>query len=160
MLIFGWEVIALVLLTSRLKNNRGSALVLMIILIPVFLLIVGMIVDIGRAFVIKEELNKACMIAAEEASKCIDIDIAESSGTNNLSGEYSDTINYSFYNNYKNKSYSRINYLNHNISGGTNNPRYIEVLCEAEVDCFFLKLISIDSIRVHSKANGRLRRIK
>ncbi|HAJ94880.1 MAG TPA: hypothetical protein DCP02_01485 [Actinobacteria bacterium] len=160
MLIFGWVVIILVRLTSKLKNNRGSTLVLMIILIPVFLLIVGMIVDIGRAFVIKEELNKACMIAAEETSKCININIAESSGTNNLSGEYSNTINYYFYNNYKDKSYSRINYLDHNISGGTNNPKYIEILCEAEVDCFFLKLISIDSIKVHSKANGRLRRIK
>ena len=147
-------------LIFRLKNTRGSTLVLMIILIPVFLLIVGMIVDIGRAFVIKEELNKACMIAAEEASKCIDIGIAESSGTNNLSEEYSSTINSSFYNNYKDKSYSKINYLNHTISGGIDNPRYIEVLCEAEIDCFFLKLVSIDTIKVHSKANGRLRRIK
>ena len=150
----------MVRLIFRLKNTRGSTLVSMIILIPVFLLIVGMIVDIGRAFVIKEELNKACMIAAEEASKCIDIGTAESSGTNNLSGEYSSTINSSFYNNYKDKSYSKINYLNHNISGGINNPRYIEVLCEAEIDCFFLKLVSIDTIKIHSKANGRLRRIK
>lgn len=160
MLIFGWVVIVLVRLAFKLKNNKGSTLALIIILIPVFLLIVGMVVDIGRAFVIKEELNKACMIAAEEASKCIDMEIAESSGTNNLSGEYSNIIDYSFYNNYKDKSYSKINYLDHNISGSINNPRYIEVLCEVEIDCFFLKLISIDSIKVHSKANGRLRRIK
>lgn len=69
MRIPGWVVIILAVLSSRTKSNGGSVFVLIVIIIPIFLLITGMITDIGRAFIIKEELNKACMIAAEEASK-------------------------------------------------------------------------------------------
>jgi hypothetical protein len=147
-------------LSSRAKTNKGSAFVLVVVIIPIFLLITGMITDIGRAFVIKEELNKACMIAAEEASKCINIDTAEDYGINNLSGEYSNIINSFFYNNLTSRTHCQINNLDYSVYGGIRNPKYIQVICEAEVDCFFLKLISIESIKVHAIANGRLRSIK
>jgi hypothetical protein len=160
MLISGWAVITLAGSNFRMKDKKGSILVLVIILLPVFLLILGMIVDIGRAFVLKEELNKACMIAAEEASKCIDIEAAEYSGKNNLSSEYTEVIDYFFYSNYEKNPYSRIKHLEHNIYGGAGNPKYIEVSSEAEIDCFFLKIISIKNIKVHSEANGRLKRIR
>lgn len=123
-------------------------------------MITGMVVDIGRAFIIKEELNKACMIAAEEAAKSIDIDAAEEYGNNTLSSNYNEIINDFFYNNFPERDNCRINYLDHSVSGGINNPRYIEVSSEAEVQCYFLKLVSINNIKVHSSANGRLRRIK
>jgi hypothetical protein len=153
-------VILLAELNSKIISNKGSIFILIAIIIPIFLLITGMITDIGRAFVIKEELNKACMIAAEEASKCINIDAAEDYGINNLSGEYSSTINNFFYNNFTDKTHCQINYLDYSVSGSIGNPKYIEVMCEAQVDCHFLKLISIESIKVHSVANGRLRKIK
>jgi len=146
--------------SSRLKKECGAVYILIILLMPVFLMITGMVIDIGRAFVIKEELNKACMITAEEASKSIDIDIAEEYGSNTLSDNYNEIISDFFYHNFPERDNCRINYLNHSISGGTDNPRYIEVSCEAEVQCYFLRLVSIDSIKVHSMANGRLRRIK
>jgi hypothetical protein len=146
--------------SSRLKKECGSVFVFIIILVPIFLMMTGMVVDIGRAFIIKEELNKACMIAAEEAAKCIDIDSAEEYGNNTLSNNYNEIINVFFYHNFPERDNCQINYLDHSVSGGTDNPRYIEVSCEAEVQCYFLKLVSIDSIKVHSMANGRLRRIK
>jgi hypothetical protein len=156
----GLAVIVMAVLNFKMRDKKGSTIVLVIILLPVFILILGMIIDIGRAFVLKEELNKACMIAAEEASKCIDIEAAEYSGKNNLSEEYSEVIKYFFHSNYQGNPYSRIKRLENDISGGSGNPKYIEVACEAEIDCFFLKIISIRNIKVHSEANGRLRRIK
>ena len=146
-------------LNSRLKNSSGSAIVLITILLPIFLLIIGMVVDIGRAFICREELNKACMIAAEESSKCINIEIAQNHGSNTLLDCYADKVYYFFYSNYEEKPNSRINYLNYSVFDNLANPKYIEVSCEAEIDCFFLKLISIENIKVHSRANGRLRRI-
>ena len=150
----------MVRLNSKMKKESGSALVLMILMIPLFLLIVGFVIDIGRAFVIKEELNKACLIAAEEASKYIDIDIAEEFGNNTLSAGYQDLIKEYFYYNFSERDNFQLNYIDHSIYGGIDNPKYIEINCEGEVDCFFLKVISIQKIRVHSTALGRLRRIK
>ena len=147
-------------LNSKIKKENGSALVLTAIMIPLFFLIAGFVIDIGRAFLIKEEMNKACMIAAEEASKYIDIDAAEEYGINTLSDGYNNIIQEFFYYNFSERENFRINYLNHSISGGIDNPKYIEVSCEGEVNCFFLKLIAIEKIKVHSTAKGRLRRIK
>ena len=146
-------------LNSRFKNNSGSVIILIAMLLPIFLLIIGMVVDIGRAFICREEINKACMIAAEESSKSINIEIAQNHGSNVLSDDYADRVYYFFYNNYTEKPNSRINYLSYYVLDNLTNPKYIEVSCEAEIDCFFLKLISIENIKVHSKANGRLRRI-
>jgi hypothetical protein len=146
-------------LNSRLKNNKGSAIIFIAILLPIFLLIIGMVVDIGRAFTCKEEINRACMIAAEESSKYINIEMAQNYGINNLSEDYTKEVYYFFNNNYSEKPNSRINYLGYSVQDSLANPKYIEVSCEAEIDCFFLKLISIENIKVHSKANGRLRRI-
>ena len=91
--------------SSRSQIEKGSALVLIVIVIPIFLLVTGMVIDIGRAFIIKEELNKACMIAAEEASKCINIDIAEEYGINTLSTEYNKIIGDFFYYNFAEKEF-------------------------------------------------------
>ncbi|MBU4292842.1 MAG: pilus assembly protein, partial [Actinobacteria bacterium] len=56
------------------QGSPGNVLIFTAILMPLFILLIGLVTDIGRALVYKEELNKACMIAAEEACKKIDID--------------------------------------------------------------------------------------
>ena len=147
-------------LNFKLRSNKGSTLVLVVLLLPIFILLAGMVIDIGRAFLYKEELNKACMIAAEEASKSIDLEAAQNYGINKLSDDYIDVLNEYFYRNYKDSPDISLNFMTHNIIGNIDNPKYIEVLAEANVKCFFLKIISIDSITIHTKANGRLRRIK
>ncbi len=144
---------------SNPARNRGSVLLIVAILLPVFILLLGFVVDIGRAFLYKEEINKACMVAAEEASKCIDIEAAQEFGVNRLADNYPDIIYEFFYKNYKDTDCS-INNLQYNVIESIDNPKYIEVYCEADVRCFFLRIISIDNIKVHTKANGRLRRIK
>jgi hypothetical protein len=147
-------------LSFKSEQNRGSVLIIVAILMPVFILLVGFVVDIGRAFLYKEEINKACMIAAEEASKCIDIESAQEFGINKLADNFPDIIYEYFYKNYKDTTGCSINYLTYNVVESLDNPKYIEVYCEADVPCFFLKIISINSVAVHTKANGRLRRIK
>lgn len=119
-----------------------------------------MVIDIGRALACKAELNKACMIAAEEASKCIDIEAAQDLGINKLENNYSGIIYEYFDKNYVGNSSTAVTYLNHRVVGSVNNPKYIEVYCEAKISCIFLKIIGIDHILVHTKAHGRLRRIK
>jgi len=141
-------------------NNKGSVLVLVAMLMPVFILLTGFVVDIGRAFLYKEEINKACMIAAEEASKCIDMEAAQNLGINRLEPDYPDIIYEYFYKNYENPAGCAIKSLDYNVIESIDNPKYIEVYCEADVKCFFLKIISIENITIHTKANGRLRRIK
>lgn len=100
------------------------------------------------------------MIAAEEASKRIDIEAAQELGVNKLAEDYPNIIYEYFYKNYKNVNDCTINNLDYDVIESVNNPKYIEVYCEADVKCLFLKIISINNITIHTKANGRLRRIK
>ncbi|MFA5015337.1 MAG: hypothetical protein WC549_07345 [Actinomycetota bacterium] len=158
--IHGWAVTVMAKSNFNLNSNKGSILIIIALLMPLFIVLIGFVVDIGRAFMYKEEINKACMIAAEEASKSIDINAAQEFGVNRLAEDYSDIINMYFYRNYDNDSGCNINYLSYNVLDNIDNPKYIEVYCEANVECFFLKMISIDNIAIHTKANGRLRRIK
>jgi len=147
-------------LNFSLKVSKGSILVTVAMLMPIFILLTGFVADIGRAFLYKEEINKACMIAAEEASKCIDIEAAQTLGVNRLADNYPDIIYEYFYKNYRDADGCKINDLDYDVIESIDNPKYIEVNCEAEVSCFFLKIISIDNITIHTSANGRLRRIK
>jgi hypothetical protein len=160
MQIHGWEEIVTGRFNFNFYSNKGSVLIITAMMLPIFILVIGMVVDIGRAMVFKEELNKACMIAAEESSRCIDIESAQNFGINKLAGNYPDIIYEYFNKNYEKKDYASINYLNYNVIENADNPKYIEVTCEAKVECFFLKIVGINDILVHCRALGRLRRIK
>jgi hypothetical protein len=139
------------------QGSRGNILIFTAILMPLFILLIGLVTDIGRALVYKEELNKACMIAAQEACKKIDIDYAQSSGNSILDSSFEQDLFKYFEQNYKQKQNFILNYINYDIAGGTGNPKYLEVRCEGQVKCIFLKIIGIDNIKIHSQANGRLR---
>jgi len=160
MQVHGWVVTVMAKSNFNFNSNKGSILIIIALLMPLFILLTGFVVDIGRAFMYKEEINKACMVAAEEASKCIDIDAAQEFGVSRLTEDYSDVISRYFYKNYDNDSGCNINYLSYSVMDNIDNPKYIEVFCEANVECFFLKIISIDNIAIHTMANGRLRKIK
>lgn len=138
---------------KKLKKANASVLIMVAILMPVFMLLTGMIADIGRSLVFKEELNKACMAAAEEASKDIDISIAQNSGKNVLRDDFKDTVSVFFEKNYESRNGCLISYLNYEVIGGLDNPKYIKVSCEGKVRCFFLKIVGINDISVHTQAN-------
>ena len=139
------------------QGSPGNVLIFTAILLPLFILLIGLVTDIGRALVYKEELNKACMIAAEEACKKIDIDYAQSSGNSILDSSFEQDLFKYFEQNYRHKQNFILNYINYDIAGGTGNPKYLEVRCEGQVKCIFLKIVGIENIKIHSQANGRLR---
>src|SRR4030067_2498993 len=114
MLMPGLVVTVMAKSNFNYNSNKGSILIIVALLMPLFILLAGFVVDIGRAFLYKEEINKACMIAAEEASKCIDIEAAQELGVNRLADNYSDIIYEYFYKNYKDTTGCSINYLNYN----------------------------------------------
>jgi len=138
-------------------SSRGNVLIFTAILVPLFILLIGLVTDIGRALVYKEELNKACMIAAEEACKKIDIDYAQSSGNSILESSFEQDLFKYFEQNYEPKQNFILNYINYDVAGGADNPKYLEVRCEGQVKCIFLKITGIENIKIHSRANGRLR---
>jgi len=140
-----------------LKISSGSVLIMAALLMPVIILLTGMIVDIGRAFAFKAELNRACMVASEEATKQINMEIAQKQGENELKQDFDQVIIEYFNKNiYSRKSYS-IDKLDYDVIGGISDPKYIRVTAQASVACFFLKLIGINNIEIHSDACGRLR---
>ncbi|MGM0366694.1 MAG: TadE/TadG family type IV pilus assembly protein [Actinomycetota bacterium] len=141
-------------------RQRGSVLVTIAVLMPVFILMIGFIIDIGRAFTYKADLNKACMIAAEEAAKCIDMQIAMDEGRTVLDEQFKDVLLQYFGNNIQKSRSLKLNSLDYEIIDSMDNPRFIRVFSEAEINCYFLKAVGIDIIRIHSSANGRIRKIK
>jgi hypothetical protein len=142
------------------QGSPGNVLIFTAILMPLFILLIGLVTDIGRALVFKEELNKACMIAAQEACKKIDIDYAQSSGNNILDSSFEQELFKYFEQNYRHKQNFILNYINYDISGGMDNPKYLEVRCEGQIKCMFLKIVGIENIKIHSQANGRLRSLR
>lgn len=144
----------------KLKNEKAASLILMAILMPVFIMLIAFVIDIGGSIMLKEELYKACLISAEEASKIIDLDKAQTEGLNNLGSSFEDIINDYFKKNFKPMKNSSLNNLNYKVADSIENPKYILVTGEANYKTFFLKFIGIENINVHSQAQGRLKRIK
>ncbi len=142
------------------KKDGGTVLVMIAFLLPLFFMLIGMVSDIGNALACRAELNKACMAAAEEVSKQIDMEAAQQNGLNQLASNYGETIYFYFNCNRTPKSSIVIEELNWEVIGGDKNPKYINVYCSAKVECFFLKLIGINDIAIHSNALGRLKSFK
>jgi hypothetical protein len=130
------------------------------IMIPILLMMAGMVIDLGRSFAYKSELNKACMIAAEEASKTIDLEEAQENGKNYLKNDFYHIAKDYFFSNYKQKGYQELQALDISVEPNTKEPRFLKVSCRGISDCFFLRFIGIEDIEVNSNALGRLRRIK
>ncbi len=143
------------------KKETATVLITVAILMPLFMLIIGMTVDIGRAFVYKEEINKACMVSAEEAAKEIEVLTAQQSGFTRLDVQRAQEIAAEYFDrNYLQKSGCSINDFNCSVFDDSSNPKYLQVNCQAKVDCYFLKMFGIESIKVNSAASSRLKSIK
>ena len=142
------------------SSQKGSVLIVSAILLPILLMMAGMVIDLGRSFAYKSELNKACMAAAEEASKTIDLEKAQQSGQNYLENDFYYIARDYFFANYKQKGSQELEILHISVSPSRDEPEFIEVACKGNSSCFFLRLIGIEDITVNSKALGRLRRIK
>ncbi|MDZ7837504.1 MAG: TadE/TadG family type IV pilus assembly protein [Actinomycetota bacterium] len=105
------------------SSNKGSLLVSMAVIMPIFILLIGFIVDIGRALVVKDNLNQACMVAAEEAAKSIDINKASEDGLVILSDNYEEIAIKYFKDNLKENNFLDIIYIRCEVSDSIDNPR-------------------------------------
>lgn len=143
-----------------LKNEKASSMILSAVLLPVFVMLIAFVIDIGGSMMLKEELYKACLISAEEASKAIDLDKAQTEGLNNLNADFEQVINDYFQKNFKPVKNASLSNLDYEVIDSIENPKYILVAGEVQYKTFFLKIIGIENINVHSQAQGRLRRIK
>jgi Flp pilus assembly protein TadG len=145
---------------SKASIKNGSVMTFFALLLPVFILLTGFVIDIGRAFVLKSELNKACLIAAQEASRCVDLEKAMDDGSNIIRGDYSLILREFFYKNFYQRQDFSITSLDHSIGGSRDDPRYVQVSAKANSHCFFLRMIGIEYIVVNAEGIGRLRKIK
>ncbi len=156
----GWEEITLGKSKYKNKDQQGSVLITVAVLSLILILATGLVIDLGKAFMFKAELNKACMVAAEESIKCVDLYQAENYGKNILADDFEEVLLDFFYKNIHNKDALKIQKINYDVVEGIENPKYIKVFCTADIDCVFLKIIGINKITVNSFSNGRLRRLK
>ncbi len=145
---------------KKLKNEEAGTLITSAMLLPIFILLIAFIVDIGGALMLKENLYKACLISAEEASKAIDMEKSQIDGLNNLNADYENIVNYYFSKNFLTIGNASLNFLDCTVVNSIEDPKYILVKAESQYKTFFLKTIGIEKINVHSQAQGRLRKIK
>lgn len=58
-------------------NNKGQVLVFFVLLIPIFLLILVLVIDIGNVSYQKNSLNNICKLASEESLNIDDIKLED-----------------------------------------------------------------------------------
>ena len=61
----------------RMLNNKGQSLVLFVVVLPILLLIVILVIDVGRLIVCKQELDNINNIALDYGLDNIDVDNLE-----------------------------------------------------------------------------------
>jgi hypothetical protein len=150
----------MMILIKKLKNEKAGTLIITVMLLPIFIMLAAFIIDIGGSMMLKEDLYKACLVSAEEASKAIDMEKSQVNGLNNLSTDYETVIDYYFNKNFLLMGNASLNNLDCTVVNSIEDPKYILVKAGAQYKTFFLKIIGIEKINVHSQAQGRLRKIK
>ncbi|MHB1347730.1 MAG: TadE/TadG family type IV pilus assembly protein [Candidatus Humimicrobiaceae bacterium] len=145
---------------KKFKSEKAGTLIISAMLLPVFILLIAFVIDIGGSLMLKEDLYKACLVSAEEGAKVIDMEKSQTCGLNYLSSGYENVVTYYFNKNFFPTDNASLNYLNCTIVNSIEDPKYIIVKAESQYKTFFLKIIGIDQINVHSQAQGRLRKIK
>jgi len=148
------------ILIKKLKNEKAGTLIISSMLLPILIMMIASIIDIGGSMMLKEDLYKACLISAEEASKAIDMEEAQARGSNRLNADYEDVVNYYFNKNFSKLMNVSLIHLDCIIKNSIEDPKYILVKAESQYETFFLKIIGIKKINVHSQAQGRLRKVK
>lgn len=145
---------------KKLRNEKAGTLIISAMLLPIFILLIAFVVDIGGSLMLKEDLYKACLVSAEEGAKVIDMEKSQIYGLNYLSADYENVVSYYFNKNFLPMGNASLNSLNCTVVNSIEDPKYIIVKAESQYKTFFLKIIGIDQINVHSQAQGRLRKIK
>ena len=86
--------------------------------------------------------------------------IASLTASRLLSTDYEIVVDYYFSKNFLPMGNASLDNLDCTVVNSIEDPKYVLVKAGAQYKTFFLKIISIEKINVHSQAQGRLRKIK
>jgi len=145
-----------------IKNETGSYAIIAGIMIPIFLLIAALAVDMSILFSTRAELLKASDIAAIEVSKYLDLKISEDTGEAVIKPGY---VNHAY-------EWVKLNFVNR--FGGTLkevgvrfeldndevNPEMVYVKSVANIPLHFAKIIGMTSTDVSVEGSARIREVK
>ena len=142
-------------LKKKVKNGcggqGGSTTVLVVAMLPVFLLLMGLSIDIGRVLAVKTELNKASDMAARELARRIDVTEAAESGNQvrHITNVYVKDL------------------VEENLDGlagaaltdvsAADNGKYVLVECAAEVPLPFSGIAGRKSAKIKARSAARLK---
>lgn len=141
-----------------LLSEKGQTTIWMVMLLPVFILLLGWSVDVGRVLAAKAELYKACDVASHELAKEIDMGVAQKTGRNIF------TINIS------SRASKLVKENIGNLSGGKLisvsaaayprvNPRLVVVRARARVPLLFGQLGGLNFSEINCTSWGRIRSV-
>lgn len=145
---------ALSLIARMVCGERGQVTVLVVAFLPIFILLMGWSIDIGRVLAAKTELAKATDIAAQEVAKEIDLNTAAATGEQRYILA-NDNVKYWVRENLHGLNGGKLTHV-----GIEQDLKYVYVESEAEVPLIFSALTGKTSISIKARAIGRLRSIK
>ena len=141
-------------LVQNVKGERGQVTALVVMFLPIFILLMGWSIDVGRILAARAELGKATDIAAREVAKEIDMTRVSVSGEQERIDLSSSA-----------EGWVRSNLQG--LTGGTLNrvtleqdTKYIYIEAEATVPLLFSVLTGKTKTAVKARGIGRLRTVK
>jgi len=147
------------------RNEKGSYAVLAIIMIPIFLLIAALAVDMSILFAARAELLKASDIAAIEVSKYLDLEkpqISEEGYIIFIKSGYTDYAKEWVLKNFVNRFSGELKEVSVRF-GPVNineNPEIVYVKSVANIPLHFAKIIGMKSTNVGVEGSARIREVK
>jgi len=145
-----------------IKKEKGSYAIITIIMIPIFLLIAALAVDMSILFAARVELLKASDISAIEVSKYLDLEQTQITGNVIIKLGYADYATEWVDGNFNNRFGGsleevsvRFGPINSNM-----NPEIVYVKSTANIPLYFAKFAGISSTDVSVEGSARIREVK
>ncbi len=149
-------------LIKQIKYERGSYATISVIMIPIFLLIAALAVDMSILFAARSELLKASDIAAIEVSKYLYLEQTQITGDVVVRLGYAnyaiDWVLYNFNNKFGgslDEVSVRFGPINSNV-----NPEIVYVKSTANIPLYFARFAGISSTNIVVEGSARIREVK
>ncbi len=148
-----------------IKNETGSYAIIAAVMIPIFLLMAALAVDMSILFAARVELLKASDIAAIEVSKYLDLEqpqISEEGYIIIIKSEYADYATEWVKENFNNKFGGSLDEVSVRFGpiNSNENPEIVYVQSTANIPLHFAKIIGMASTDVSVEGSARIREVK
>ncbi len=147
-----------------IKKEKGSYAIITIIMIPIFLLIAALAVDMSILFAARVELLKASDISAIEVSKYLDLEQTQITGNVIIKLGYADYATEWVIENFNNKFGGSLEEVSVRFSpidsDPETNPEIVYVKSKANIPLYFAKIAGISSTDVSVEGSARIREVK